>query len=76
MKLLISFQTFRCCIYPANKCKNAEIFWHFYINEQDKCYAQLNLAWKKFNNLKVWSLALVFMFHNLVAWSGTYSLQS
>ena len=36
------FKTLRCGIYHANKCKNANNCWHFNINEQDKCYAQLS----------------------------------
>ena len=41
------FQAFRCCIYPANKCKNANDCWYFNIYEQDKLHAQL-LSIKKF----------------------------
>ena len=30
------FKSLRCCIYHANKCKNANNCWHFNIYEQDK----------------------------------------
>ena len=29
------FKPLGCCIYHANKCKNANNFWHFNIYEQD-----------------------------------------
>ena len=30
------------CIYPANKCKNANDYWYFNIYEQNKFHAQLS----------------------------------
>ena len=33
------FKTFRCCIYHANKCLNANSCWHFNNYEHDKVYA-------------------------------------
>ena len=44
----LTFQTLRCCIYPANKCSNANNCWHFNIYEQDKFNAQLSWEWKSF----------------------------
>ena len=46
------FKSLRCCIYHANKCKNATNCWHFNIHEQDKFHTQLSLVWKKFYNLR------------------------
>ena len=34
-----SFKSLRCCIYPANKFKNANNCWHFNIYVQDKFHA-------------------------------------
>ena len=36
------FKFLRCCIYHANKCKNANNCWHFNIYKQDKFRAQLS----------------------------------
>ena len=36
------FNTLRYCIYPANKCLNANNCWHFNSNESDKFSAQLS----------------------------------
>ena len=36
------FKSLRCCIYPADKCLNANDCWHFNIYEQDKICAQLS----------------------------------
>ena len=33
-------RAFRCCIYPANKCWNANHCWHFNIYEQDKFHSK------------------------------------
>ena len=38
----ILLKTLRCCIYPADKCKNANNCWHFNIFEQDKFHAQFS----------------------------------
>ena len=45
------FKSLRCCIYPANKCKNANNCWHFNSYEQDTFRAQLSWAWINFYNL-------------------------
>ena len=37
------FKSLRCCIFPANKCQNANSCWHVNINEQDKFRAQLSM---------------------------------
>ena len=36
------FKSLRCCIYHANKCKNANDCRHFNIYEQDKFHSQLS----------------------------------
>ena len=41
-KAFSCFKTLRCCIYPANKCENANNCWNFNIYEQDKFCAQLS----------------------------------
>ena len=41
-KKMSCFETLRCCIYPAKKCKNANNCWHFNIHVQDKLFAKLS----------------------------------
>ena len=36
------FQTLRCCTYSANKCLNANDWWHFNIYGHDKIHAHLS----------------------------------
>ena len=37
------FQTLRCCIYHADKCRNINNSWYFNIYEHDICHAQLSM---------------------------------
>ena len=44
------------CYFSAHKCLNANNCWHFNIYEREKVHAQLSWAWKKFYNLRPWTL--------------------
>ena len=40
--IVLALKLLDVCIYPANKCKTANNYWHFNIYEQDKLCALLS----------------------------------
>ena len=54
-KVVPCFKSLRCCIYPTNKCLNANNCWHFNIYEHGKFHAQSSRERQKFYDLEAWS---------------------